>query len=231
MFKPKDLVSKDALAIRINLAAAPMELQFNKGHMDMVVIARKRNTNAAPMESPPLKEKTLPDAHVRPANTDAAQMVSMTHKGHNSMDAMKRQLHHKKRAASIRMVAVAAITRSNTSLIWNMVVAHDSGTAVAAEMLIASKPLMNAKAHANNQPAKMHAKCQRFMAHARDTIRNTTTIQIATFARHSFMVVAWAILIDSRHSRNVNSNVLLMNHCVSFSFECFLFALSVRAES
>lgn len=213
------------LVIHINLVAVLMELQYKKDRMATVAIVRKPNINVAQMESPPLKERTLPDARVPPANMDVARMASTTHKDHNSRDAMIHHLHHKRHVASIRMAVVAVITRLNTSLIWNMVVAHDFGIAVAVEMQIVSKPLTNVRAHANNRPAKMLAKCQRFMVHAPDTIRNIITIQIVTFARHSFMVVVWAIQIDLKHSKNVNSNVLSMKHCVScsFSFYCFMF--------
>lgn len=227
----KDPTLKDVLVIRINSVAALMVSQYNKVHMVMVAIVRKLNINAAQMESLPLKERTLLDAHVLPANTDAVQMALTMHRAHNLRDAMKHHLRHKKRAASARMVVAVAIIPLNTSSIWNMVVAHDSGTAVAAEMLIVSKPLMNARAHANNRLAKMRAKCQRFMVHAQDTIRNTTTIQTETFAHHSYMVVAWVIRIDSKHLKNVNSNVLLMKHCVSPSFECFICNMCVGVES
>lgn len=222
----KDPISRVALATLINLVAAPMVSQSNKDRMAMVAIVHKPNINVAQTELLLLKEKTLLDAHVLLANTDVVRMALMTHKDHSLRDVTRLQLHHKRRVVSIRMVVVAAITLSNTSSIWNMEVAHDSGTVVAAEMPIVSKQLMSAREHANNQLAKMLAKCQRFMVHARDTIRNSTTIQTAISVHHLFMVVAWAIRTDSNQLKSVNNNVLLMKHCVRLFFsanECFFF--------
>lgn len=205
----------DALVIHTNLAAALMELQFNKDHMVMVVTVRKRNTNAAQMVSRRPLEKTLPDAHVPQANMAVVRMALLMPKAHTSMVAMIFHQHRKRHAALPRMAAHAAITQLNTSLIWNMGVAHASGTAAVEAMKIVSKPLMNVRALVNNQLAKMPAKYQRFMDHVLATIKNTIMIQIATFAHRSFMAVAWAIPIVSKHWTNVNHNVSSMNHCVS----------------
>lgn len=196
------------LAIHINLDVVQMGFQFNKGHMDMVATAHKRNTNAVQMESQPLQERTLKDAHVLLANMDVVPMVSPMHKAHNSMDAMIFQHRHKKHVASARMAALAAITPLNTSSIWNMEVVHDSGTADAGAMPIDLKQLKNVKAHANNQLEKMLVKYRRFMAHVRDTIRNITMTQTEISVHNSYMVVALAILINSKRWRNVRVNVL-----------------------
>lgn len=83
------------------------------------------------------------------------------------------------------------------------------------ETKIASKRTKTVKALASNRAAKMYAKCQRFMAHAMDTIKNTTTIRIEIFVHHSSMAAAWAIQTVSKHWKNVKANVLLMNHYVS----------------
>lgn len=179
-----------ALVILINSVAALMEFQFNKDHMDMDVIAHKLNINVVQMASQRLLEKTLPDVHVQQVNTVVVLMELLMLKDHTLMVALIFHQHHKRHVASIKMVALAVITRLNTSLIWNMVVAHVSGTADAVVIQIVLKQLTNAKALVNNQLAKMHAKFQRFTDHVLDIIKNTTMIQIVIFAHHSFMVVA-----------------------------------------
>lgn len=212
----KDRNWKDAVVTHINLDVAQMGLQFNKDHTVMDAIAHRPNSNAVPMELQQRLVQTLPDVRVQPANMDVVRMVSPMHNQHNSMDVMMfQQLHHKRHVALQRMPVPAAIIPLNSSSIWNMVAAHDSGTVVAVAMKIASKRMKSVKAHALHQLAKMRAKCQRFMAHALDIIRNSITIPIETFAHHSFMVDVWATPTDSKQWKNVNNNVSLIKICVS----------------
>lgn len=196
------------LVTHINLVVVPMESPFNKGHMVMVVIALKRNSSAVQMELPQQQAKTLKDVHVQLANMDVAPMVLPMHKDLNSMDALIFQQHHRKHVALAKMVALAVIIPLNTSLIWNMEVAHDFGTADAVVMPIDSKQLKNVRAHANSQLVKMHVKFQRYTAHVLDTIRNITMTQTEILVHNSFMAVAWVILIDSKHWKNARVNVL-----------------------
>lgn len=197
-----------ALVIHINSDVVRTESPFNKDHMAMVVIALKRNSNAARMELQQPQARTLQDVHVQLANMDVVLMASPMPKDHNMMVALIYHRHHRKHVASARMAALAAITPLNTSSIWNMAVVLDSGTAVAVAMPIDLKQLKNVRVHVNSQVAKMLAKFQRFMAHAQDTIRNTTMIQTVISVLNSFMVAAWAILIDSKHWKNARVNVL-----------------------
>lgn len=197
-----------APVIHINSDVVRMESPFNKDHMAMVAIALKRNSNAVRMESQQPQARTSKDAHVLLANMDVVPMASPTPKDHNLMVALIYHHHHRKRVALVRMVALAAIIPLNTSSIWNMAVAHDSGTAAAVAMLIDLKQLKNVRAHVSSQVAKMLAEFQRLKAHAQGTIRNTTMIQTVISVHNSFMVAAWAILIDSKHWKNARVNVL-----------------------
>lgn len=214
---------KDALVIHINSVAVQMVLRFNKDHMATDAIANKRNSNAVPTASQLQLDQTSKDVLVQPANTDVVQMVLQMHNLHNSMDVMMFHQQHKKHVALRKMPVLVPITPLNSSSIWNMAVAHGSGTAVAVAMKIVLNRMKNVKAHVLHQLAKMHAKCQKFMDHALDIIRNSIMIQIEIFAHHSSMVDAWATRIDSKQWKNVNSNVLLMNRYVSlitFSDNC-----------
>lgn len=203
----KDRNSKVVLVTRINSVVAPTVLQFNKDHMDTVATVNKPNTNVVQTELQLLKERTLPDAHVQQADMDVVRMALPTHKDHNMMDVIAFRLHHKRRAALPKMVAPAAITPSNTSLIWNMEAAHVSGTVDARAMPTDSNRLMSVKTHANKQLAKMLANCRRFAVHAPDFIRNTTMTPTETLVQNSFMVVVWAIQITSKRWMNVEHNV------------------------
>lgn len=126
----------------------------------------------------------------------------------NLMDATIFRQPHKRHVASVKMVVLAVITQSNTSSTRNMEVVHDSGTADVVATQIVSKQSMNARVHAKNQPAKMHAKCQRLRDHAMDTTPNTTMIPIEISVHHLFMVVAWAILTDLKQQKSARNNAL-----------------------
>lgn len=148
------------------------------------------------------------------ANMAVVRMVLTMRKGRSSMDAKISRLHHKRHAALSKIKAHAAITPLNTSSIWTMAAAHDSGIVDAAAMKIDSKQTKTAKIRALNQAEKMCAKYQRFTAHATDTIRNIITIRTEISAHHSFMAAAWAMPIDSKHWKNAKTIALSTNHCV-----------------
>lgn len=182
----------------------------------MVAIARRLNSNAVRMVLQRQLVRISLDAHVQLANTDAVRMVLTMLKVSSLMDAIANCQHpRKKHAALQKMLAPVAITPLNTFLIWNMAVARDFGTAVVMATKIDLKRTMNVNVHALNRLAMMHAKYQRFMGRAPVTIKNSITIRIEIFAHRSSMAAAWAIPIVSKLSNNVNSNVLLINRCVS----------------
>lgn len=214
--RPKDLNSKDAVANTINSVAAPMASRLHKDHTTMVAIVCNANTNAVPTALRQRLGPTSKDAPAPPANTAAAPMASPTPKDRNSKDALRFRLNRKRLAASQRTAALAAITRSNTSSIWNTEVARDSGIAVAMETTIATIRSKSANQRAKPRPERTLVCCPKFTDHALATILSITTILIATLARNSFMVVAWAIPIDSKRSRNVKNYAKSTNHCVSW---------------
>lgn len=211
----KDRNSKDAAANTINSDVAPTALRLPKDPMAMAAIARNANTNAAPMALRRRLDPISTDVLAPQANTAAVPMASPTHKEHTSMDAKKFQLHRKKLAVSPKTAAPAAITQSNTSTIWNMVVAHDSGTAAAAATAIVTNQSKSAKQRAKRLPARTHANCQRSMDHAQVTIQSITTIQIAMLAHNSFMADAWATQIVSKPSKSARKRAKSTNLCVS----------------
>lgn len=213
----------DALVIHINSDVVRTESPFNKDPMAMAVIALKRNSSAVRMESQQPQARTLKDVHALLANMDVVLMASPMRKDHNLTVALMYHHHHRKHVASARTAALAAITPLNTSSIWNMAAVLASGTADAVAMLIDLRQLKNVRVHVNSQVAKMLAEFQRFTAHAQDTIRSTTMIQIVISVPNSFMVAAWATLIGSKHWKNVRVNVLLTKICVrALQFHLFI---------
>lgn len=95
------------------------------------VIVHKLNSSVALTVLQLHLDPTSLDALVQQANMDAVRMVLTMHRDRNTMDAMIFQEHHKRRAAFQKIKELAAITLLNTSSIWIMAVAHDSGIAAA----------------------------------------------------------------------------------------------------
>lgn len=122
---------KDAPVIHTNLDVVQMVLQFNKVHTATDVIVHKLNSSVVRMVLQLHLDPTLLDAHVQQANMDVVRTVLTMHKDHNTMDATISQKHHKRHAAFQKIKELAVITPLNTSSIWIMVVAHDSGIAAA----------------------------------------------------------------------------------------------------
>lgn len=212
----KDRNSKDADANTINSVAAPMALRLHKDHMATAVIVRNASTNAVPTALQRPLDPTSKDAHAPPVNLAAAPMASPMPKDRTSMAATTFRLHRKRLAVSRKTAAPAAITRSNTSSIWNMEVARASGTAAAVAMTIATIQLKTANRRARLRPEKMRAYCRKSMGPALATIQFITTILIAMLARNSFMVDAWATPTDSKPSTNVKNCAKSTISCVSW---------------
>lgn len=204
----KDLSSKDAIVVRINLVVVQMASLFPRVHMAMDVIAHKQNINVVQMVLQLLKVQTLKDARVPPANMDVVQMVSLMHKVHNSMVVTLYQPFHRKHVVLIKMVEHAVTIRLNISLIWNMVAVPDSGTAAVVVTKIATNHWKTAKIYAKLPSEKMHAWYRKYMDHAQDIRLHITMIRIAIFAHSLSMVVALETLIDSKVSRTVKSFAL-----------------------
>lgn len=211
----KDRNSKDVDANTINSVAVLMVLRLHKDHMAMAVIVRNVSTNAVLTELRLPLDPISKDVHAPPVNMAAAPMASPMHKDHTSMAATTFRLPRKKLAVSRKMAALAAITRLNTSSIWNMAVARVSGTAAAVATTIATIQLKTANRRAKLRPERMRAYCRKSMGHALATIPFTTTIRIAMLARNSFMAAAWATPIDSKPSTNVKNCAKSTIRCVS----------------
>lgn len=224
--RPKDRNSKDAAANTINSVAAPMALRLQKDRTAMAATVRNASTNVVPMASRQPLEPTSRDAHVRQVNTAAVPMASMTPKDRVSKDAKRFRLPRKRLAVSPRTVALAPISRSNISSIWNMAVAHVSGTAAAAATTIATTQSKSASRRARPQPERRLVSCRKSMARAPATIQSITTIQIEIRARNSFTVDAWATPTDSKHWPIAKNCVKSTNRCVSweivFDFDVFV---------
>lgn len=108
-----------------------MALQFNKDLTATDAIVHRLNSSVVRMVLQQHPDPTLLDAHAPQANMVVVRTVSTMHKGHNSMDATIFPEHHKRHAAFQRIKELAVITLLNTSSIWTMAVAHDSGIAAA----------------------------------------------------------------------------------------------------
>lgn len=188
--------------------------------MATAVIVRNASTNAVPTALRRPLDPTSKDAHAPPVNMAAAPMASPMPKDHTSMAVTRFRLHRRRHAVSRKTVALAAITRSNTSSIWNMEVARASGTAAAVATTIATTQLKTANQRARLLPERMRACCRKSMDHALATIPFITTIRIAMLARNSFTVDAWAIPIDSKPSTNVKNCAKSTIRCVSGEKMC-----------
>lgn len=225
----KDRTLKVADANTINSVVAPMALQLHKDRTITVAIVSNANTNAVPTALRRQRDQTLRDVRAQQANMAAVPTALATHKNHNSMAATKFRLYRKKRAVSLKTAALAAITRSNTSSIWNMVAARVSGTVAAEATTIATIQLKSANRRAKRQLEKMLVCYRKYMDHAVATIRCITTIMYATHARNSFMADVWATQIDSKASKIVKNCVLSTNRCVSSDGKynhCFRYLIS-----
>lgn len=197
--RPADPNSKDAPATHTNSAAAQTVSPFKRVRIVRDVTARTPNTSAARMALRPHRAKTLKAAHVRPADSAVARMVSPMRRAPTLRVALLCQWCHKRLVALTKMPEIVAIMRLNTSLTWNMVAAHDSGTAAAAEMAIALNRSKSVKAPANRPLDAIHARCQRSMDHARLPSIDTIMTRIAINVRLSLMVAAWAIPTTLKH--------------------------------
>lgn len=205
----------DVLVTLTNLAVVQMESPSRKDQMGMDVIARKPNSNVARTVLLLPAVQTMQVVHVLRANTDVVQMAKPMHKDHILKDAKIFRKYHKKLVALRKTVEIVVAIRLNTSLIWNMVVAQDSGTVDAKAMIIVSRLLKNVVAHVSHQLEKTLVICRKFMDHVLDTIRNTIMIRIVIHVHHLYTAVVWEMQTNSKQSKSVNNCASLINHYVS----------------
>lgn len=210
-----DLNSKDAHAIHSNSAAAPMASPSHQVRIITVAIARKPSSSAAQTASPQPRDQIQRAVHVRKVSMAAAWTVSHQRRDRGSRDAIVCRQLRRKHAVLRRTAAIAQTTRLSTSSTLNTEVVHGSGTAVAAAMRTASKPLRTVRAPAKSQLARAPAHCRRFMDHVPATIRCITTIPIAMLALNSFSAAAWATIIALKRLRHARNSVSSTNLCVS----------------
>lgn len=210
-----DRNSKAAPAIHTNSDVVQMVLPFKRDHIARVATVPIPNISAARMALQPLPAKTSRDAPVQPAVSAAAKMVSPKLKARTLKVAKLFRPFHRRLAASTKTPETVVAMQLNTSLIWNMAVAHASGTADAVEMTIGSIRSSNVRALANKQLDAMHAYCQRSMDHARLTSNDTTMTRIVISVWHLLMADAWVTQITLNQWTNANRSVLLIHLCVS----------------
>lgn len=185
-----DRNSKDAHATHINLDAAQTVLPFKRAHIAKVATAHTLNSNAVRTALQRLKVKTLKAVLAQIAALAAAQMVLPKHKARTLMAVKRFQAFHKRRAALTRIRVIAATMQSNTSLTWNMAVAHASGIVAVAVMIIALNRSKIVRERAKRLRVATHAYCQRFMDHALHTSNDIITIRIVINVWLSVMVAA-----------------------------------------
>lgn len=215
---PKDPNLRAAHAIHSNSVAVRMVSPPRMAHTITDATAHKLNTSAVPMRSPQPRDPTTRDAHAFKANTAVVWTASPKRKDVISRVAIACRPHHRRLAVSGRREAIAPTTRSNTSTMSNMVVAHVSGTAVAAATIIASKLWKIARPLAKNLLERALVNYQRFMDLAPATIQCTTMTSKEILARNSSSADAWVTTTDSRQSKRARNSVWSMIHCVSLKY-------------
>lgn len=179
------------------------------------VIAHKANSDAALIRRLKQQVPTLKDVTAQRVNLGAVWMEKLKHKAKTLKVVNWRQNHHKKHVVSRKIWEHVTITRSNTSLMPNMVVVHASGMEDVMVIKIDSNRTRNVRVCAKHLKERMFVICLRLLDHVLHIIQCSIMTLIEMLVLNLYMEDVWVMLIDLKNWRIVRASVSLMIRFVS----------------